>query len=300
MEKGEGDEEKVAELGHEVVEVQFGCGVKLEKVLMLHVVADDQLAKVVKLSDVLLYVGPEQDYDYLVMEGKQNGVLHVGLEQDYDYLAKEGKQNGVLHVGPEQDFDRIEEAGKQNDVLDVGPAQDYDQLEEEGKLNGLLLEGPEQDDDLLSQEEKQNDVLHVVSGLGDDDILVEGRRNDEDGMNLLEEGKENVVQEVKIQWVYDFEFYVKQENDQEVMINLEQGGLNHDLEEEWLENVELQLVLDYDVDSLAMEGEGCQRQSDVEFDENLEVVELQHQNEEPVINILFNINHELKHVRCKF
>ena len=38
----------------------------------------------------------------------------------------------------------------------------------------------------------------------------------------------------------------------------------------------------------------------MEFDENLEVVELQHQNEEPVINILFNINHELKHVRCKF
>lgn len=277
MEKGEGDEEKVAELGHEVVEVQFGCGVKLEKVLMLHVVADDQLAKVVKLSDVLLYVGPEQDYDYLAMEGKQNGVLHVGLELDYDYLAKEGKQNGVLHVGPEQD---------------------YDQLEEEGKLNGLLHEAPEQDDDILSKEEKQNGVLHVVSQLGDDDILVEGRRNDEDGMNLLEEGKENVVQEVKIQWVDDFEFHVKQENEEEVMINLEQIGLNHNLEEERLENVEPQLVLDYDVDSLAMEGEGCQRQSDVEVDENLEVVQLQHQNEEPVINILFNINHE--HVRCKF
>lgn len=41
------------------------------------------------------------------------------------------------------------------------------------------------------------------------------------------------------------------------MINLEQGGLNHNLEEERLENVEPQLVLDYDVDSLAMEGEGC-------------------------------------------
>lgn len=52
-------------------------------------------------------------------------------------------------------------------------------------------------------------MLHVVSQLGDDDILVEGRRNDEDEMNLLEEGKENVVQEVKIQWVDDFEFHVK-------------------------------------------------------------------------------------------
>ena len=52
-------------------------------------------------------------------------------------------------------------------------------------------------------------MLHVVFQLGDDDILVEGRRNDEDGMNLLEEGKENVVQEVKIQWVDDFEFHVK-------------------------------------------------------------------------------------------
>ena len=41
-EKGEGDEEKVAELGHVVVEVQFGCGLNLEKVLLLHVVPDDQ------------------------------------------------------------------------------------------------------------------------------------------------------------------------------------------------------------------------------------------------------------------
>ena len=40
------------------------------------------------------------------------------------------------------------------------------------------------------------------------------RWNDEDGMNLLEEVKENDVKEGKIQWVDDFEFHhVKSENE---------------------------------------------------------------------------------------
>ena len=76
------------------------------------------------------------------------------------------------------------------------------------------------------------------------------------------------------------------------MIYLEQGGgLDHDLEQELLENVESQMVLDYDVDNLAMKVGGCLR--NVEFDEKLGVVELQHQISEPAVISLFNINHEL-------